>query len=225
MAHPFAEHRQSKVEKSRVAHITCGYATGGAVHPDEKQDKKLIDRMVKKSALSDSGDKAKKRADRPGRAKGGRVKAAKGKGTNVNVIIAGGGPHAGAMPPAGVGAPMAAPPMPPHPPIMPPAGMPPGGAPSMGGMPPMPAHKNGGRAYAKGGRVKGTKVYEEGVKAGTQVQHDPGKNDLAQLGRGKPITYKSGGKVEAPQGVSPATKLPGGAGGGEARLAKARMAK
>jgi hypothetical protein len=33
-----------------------------------------------------------------------------------------------------------------------------------------------------------------------------------------------GGKIEAPKGVAPDTKLPGGAGGGEARLTKERRA-
>lgn len=36
---------------------------------------------------------------------------------------------------------------------------------------------------------RGTKVWRDGVKAGTRVQHDPGKNDQAGLNRGKPITY------------------------------------
>ena len=93
-------------------------------------------------------------------------------------------------------------------------------------MPPpgMPPRRSGGRAYASGGAVKDGPAWKEGLRSGTQVQHSPGKMDGKDIGRGKPITYKTGGKVEAPQGVS-APHLPGGSGGGEARLAKERMAK
>ena len=80
----------------------------------------------------------------------------------------------------------------------------------------------------------------------TKPMNTPGKNDGKNIGRGKPITYAkggavgprlvqfyaggavkkraTGGKVESPEGVAAATKLPGGGGGGEARLAKARRA-
>ena len=87
--------------------------------------------------------------------------------------------------------------------------------------------------FAKGGRVnQGTSVYEEGKHAGTQVQHSDGKATANKnLGRGKVVTFKSGGrvrsfyarggKVESSDAIAPATKLPGGSGGGEARLAKA----
>lgn len=107
---------------------------------------------------------------------------------------------------------MAKPPMPGAGPGMPPPGMP---------------------MRAKGGAVKSI-----GMHVGTKVQHnDSGKTDLGKSNypRGKPITFKSGGKVksfyarggkvESPDGVAPATKLPGGGGGGEARLAKQARAK
>jgi collagenase-like PrtC family protease len=86
---------------------------------------------------------------------------------------------------------------------------------------------------AKGGRVNaGSKVYEEGRRNGTQVQHDAGKNDISpkNLNRPRVVTFntgggvksfKVGGRVESPDGVAKASKLPGGAGGGEARLTKA----
>ena len=113
----------------------------------------------------------------------------------------------------------AKPPMPMPPPG---AGMPPGG-------PPMPMRKSGGRVN------QGSPVYEEGKHAGTQVQHSDGHATANKnLGRGKPVTFKSGGRVrsfyahggrtESPQGVAKDTRLPGGSGGGEARLVKAKRA-
>ncbi len=263
MAHPHAAHRQHKVEHSRVAHITKGYAAGGAVHSDEAEDRTMVKGMVKKSALKAEGGKPKHRADKPHRARGGKVKRAdggtagkreynaqadeqaspssdyamrqmmgrarggrtkKGGKTVVNVINAGGhqNPTPMAGPMAAAPPPMAGPPMPPRPMPGPPPGPMPGGPP---GMPPgMPPRKAGGRAYAKGGRVADGPAYQEGRRNGTQVTHSPGKNDQAGLNRGKPITYARGGKVESPNGVAAATKLPGGSGGGEARLAKEKRA-
>ena len=222
MAHPHHEHRDHKVQHRRVAHLTKGYAHGGAVHSDEAEDKALIRKEVKRSALKVEGKHAKHRSDKPHRAKGGRTNKKGGK-TVVNVIAGGhpapmGGPAMAGGPPQ----PMpAAPPMPPRP-MMPPPGMPPGGP----GMPPgMPPRRAGGRAFAKGGRVADGPAWNEGRRAGTQVQHTPNKSDGKDIGRGKVITYATGGKVEAPQGVAPATKLPGGSGGGEARLAKERRAE
>lgn len=237
MGHPYAALRQSKVEKSRVGHITKGYASGGAVHSDEKQDRKLIRKMV--GEMVPDGEKAKHRADRPNRAKGGRVK---GNARTVVNVITGGHPAAGAVPP------MPAPPMgvapagampPPRPPMAPPPSA------GLGMPPPMPMRAKGGRVTevseanssmpgrAKGGRVnQGSAVFEEGRRNGTKVQHDPGKNDLdpKNLNRPRVVTFatgggvksfKVGGRVESPDGVAKATKLPGGSGGGEARLTKA----
>jgi hypothetical protein len=236
MAHPHHAHRQTKVEHSRVAHITRGYASGGAVCEAPNKPGELKKSYKERDSQAVEGGSAKERLDRPGRAmraKGGAVNRAHGgkvgkhKGTNVNVIVApqGGAPHPGMMaPPPGVGAagppPMAAPP--PRP--MPPAGMPPGGPPMAGGAPPpgMPPRRSGGRAYAKGGAVKSGPAFEEGLKSGTPVQHnESGKNDQNDVNRGRVVTFRTGGGVKA--GMAP--KLPGGAGGGEARLAKERMAK
>ena len=105
---------------------------------------------------------------------------------------------------------------------MPPPGMPPG----------MPPRSVGGRAYKSGGAVKSGPAWEEGKKEGTPVQHTDGKMDGKDIGRKRVITYSkggaiaraTGGKVESPEGVAPATKLPGGSGGGEARLVKAKRA-
>jgi len=234
MAHPHHEHRQHKVEKSRVAHITRGYATGGAVHGDEAHggaehqdeaaDKKLFKKMIRKErdSLAVEGSEAKERADKPSRrAKGGRTKA---RGNTVNVIVAGSGGGRPPMPaPVVAGGPPVAPPaMPPRPPMAPPGAMPPGGPP-MG--PPGMIRRDGGRAYAKGGAVKDGPAWKEGVRSGTQVQHAPGKQDLKDIGRGPPITYARGGAIEASNKVERASMLPGGAGGGEARLAKEHRAE
>jgi hypothetical protein len=96
-------------------------------------------------------------------------------------------------------------------------------------MPPpgMMPHATGGRVkgYKKGGAVSDGPAYKEGVRNGTQPWNLPGKNDLKQMFRGKPVTYKSGGAVESSNEVASATKLPGGSGGGEARLTKAHRYK
>src|ERR1700744_4480241 len=95
MAHEFATHREHHVEKERVSHITKGHkhrASGGGVHADEKQDKKLIKSMMAEHDREAEGKKSKHRRDRVARAHGGKV-GKKGKGaTHVNVIV--GGQHA-----------------------------------------------------------------------------------------------------------------------------------
>lgn len=215
MAHPYAGHRQSAVEHSRVKHIAKGYVSGGAVIKTED------DRKVRKMSASQErevnpeGGVAAHRMDRPKRAKGGRVKGnAK---TIINVINGGDKAAPPPMPPMG---------------IAPPGAMPPP-APPMAAKPPMPMLPPGGPPpgmpmRAKGGRVnQGSPVYEEGKRNGTQVSHTSGKSDLADMNRKTVVTFASGGRVrrfEASNAVSPASKLPGGGGGGEARLAKAHRA-
>ena len=196
MSHPHHEHRAHKHEKARVAHITKGYASGGAVdHDDEAEDRALIRKEVKSSALKREGHHAHggaahRRADRPHRAKGGRVKG-KNKGTVVNINVAPQSqppqhvpvpvPVHGGPPP---GMPPGAPPMAPHPPMMPPgAGGPPGMPPGM----PM---------RARGGRIKSGPAYLEGIRNGTKVQHTDGKNDGKDIGRKKPVTYSTGGAAD-----------------------------
>jgi len=76
-------------------------------------------------------------------------------------------------------------------------------------------------------RARGGSVKSIGMHVGSSVSHDKGKNDLADVGRKRVITFASGGRVrrfEATDKVAPASKLPGGGGGGEARLAKAHRA-
>ncbi len=220
MTHPFGNIRQHDVERSRVAHIARGYATGGAVSAEAPVDRKSGGRTGKSLALMMDGGVATSRADRPGRAKGGRAPKAK---TNVNVIIAPQG--APSSPAAG----MAGPPglTPPKPPMPLPAGPPPGmpmPPPGMAGPPGMPPRSNGGRTYATGGGVNsGTKVFEASRKAGTQVMHSDGKNDGKQLGRGKPITYATGGPVNASPTGQHGPKFIGG-NGGLTRLQEAKRA-
>lgn len=292
MAHPYAAHRQTKKEHSRVSHIAKGYKSGGAVkHPDAAEDCKLIKSMVKKSDLKAEGGKVKHRMDRPKkkradggriqpitpqvsdnfqrairnagsdeessrisnvakkrygvevptRAKGGRVKGNRAK-TIVNVIT--GHPGGGAAPPPMPGGiapaampPVGGPPMMAKPPMPGPGGppMPPPGAPPMrarGGRVGQTPTGSGVASNTKDAeRNKGSKVFNQSMRNGTQISHTDGKSDGKDIGRGKAVSFRSGGKVksfyakggrvESPDGVAPATRLPGGGGGGEARLAKA----
>lgn len=215
MTHPYGDIRQHKVERSRVPAITRGYAAGGAVVSEAPVARKTGGRTGKSLALKMEGGVAKMRADRPGRAKGGRAPKAK---TNVNVIIAPQGAAPG-MAPVPAKPPGPLPPAMAGPPGMP---MPP---PGVGGPPGL--HARGGRAYASGGGVNaGTKVFEAGRKAGTQVQHSDGKMDSKDSGRGKPVTYATGGPVFARPTGQHGPKYGGGGGGGTERSqAAARAAR
>lgn len=221
MGHPFANVREHKVQRSRVASIISGYAGGG--HADAPSDRKLIKAMVKPGALKMDGAKSGGRLDRY--ARGGKVKKGKGS-THVNVIVAPQGGHPplppspALMPPAG-GMPSLPPGMPPHPPMMPPGAMPPGMGAGMPGMPPG-IRKSGGRTYAKGGKVSDGAAWKEGLRNGTHVQHTDGKNDQSGLGRGKPITYAKGGPVEA-FGMGP--KMTAGSGVEQGREQKIAIQK
>ena len=181
MAHPMNKFRQSNVERARVGNLVKGYAGGGGVHKDAEQDKKLIKNMIGKELGEIGGVKAAMRADRPNRARGGKV--GKKATTIVNVITGGqqpASPPPPMMPPPGAMAPPPPPPPPPGPPPGPMAGPPPGA----GGPPPgMPMR-------AKGGGVK-----SKGMNVGTKVMHDKGKNDLADINRGRQITFATGGGV------------------------------
>lgn len=211
MAHPYQAHRQTKVEHDRVGEITKGYATGGATNHQSATTRHDSPRLAKgnpfnklgsmKRSNDDDGDTtSRQRPDRSGRARGGR--APKKSGTTVNVIVAPKGDDAGVPPmaPGAVGSPL--PPAPPRPPIVAPPpmggpGLPPGpmGAGPPGAPPGLPIRAHGGRTYAKGGAVKPGPAYEEGRRLGTQVSHSPGKGDLGDMNRPKPITYAKGGGV------------------------------
>lgn len=224
MSHPMNAHRQSKVEHSRVGHITRGYASGGTVNRTEDDAKVRKMSASQEREVNPEGGVSPRRADRPMRARGGRAGKKGNSKTIVNVITGGdkaapppamgiAGPPPGAMPPP----PMAAKPPMPMPPPGPGPGMP----------PPMPMRAKGGRVNA------GTKVFEQSKRSGTAVSHDAGKSDLPDMNRKRVVTFATGGgvksfmaggRVESSNAVSPATKLPGGGGGGEARLAKAHRA-
>lgn len=221
MAHPYHSKRDDKASRSRAKELTKGYASGGGVHSDEKMDKALVKKMVRSTALKMDGGGAKARMDRPGRASGGRVKKAPQTNIHINVT-----PPSGSPPLAGLGAPAGIPvskpasPPPPGPPMagpgMPPGpmGAGPGGPPGMPpGMPPMPR--------AKGGRVG--KGWTDSMKNETKVQHTPNISSKG-LGRGKPITYKTGGPISSPAKGGMGPKMPGGGRGGLGRLAKAHRA-
>lgn len=214
--HPFSDHRQHKVERERVSHITkqCR-AAGGGIQQEERKDRKLFSKMIKEHGLVPEGKKAKHRADRVvARKSGGRVK--KG-ATNVNVII--GGEKSAPMPPM-------MPPMEGPPGGLPPVaglGGPPPGAGAPPGMPPMPMRAKGGKVSkidsigrkvlalhkdehsllesegkmrSKGGRLKSGPAWEEGRRLGTQVSHDKGKNEKPEdLDRPRVITFDKGGRV------------------------------
>lgn len=224
MAHPYASERQSKVERSRVPHITRGYASGGVVTAAPVAPKPNAKASRPKFAVG--GAVAPARQDRPNRARGGRTKS---KGTNVNVII-GSPAGANAAPPPGVAGPMPVPvPVapPPRPVMAPPPG--PGGPPMAaagpGGPPPgMPIRSSGGRAYASGGAVKSGPAFEEGKRLGTKVQHAPGKMDGKDIGRPRVVTFKTGGAVNAQPTGQHGPKFKGGAGGGIARIEKEERA-
>ncbi len=244
MGHPFNEHRADKVMKKRVGHIAKGYASGGAIRDDGMPMPRAKGGQVKTPERM-SGGAVKARADKVSRAKGGRVKGSRGHKTNVNVIVApsgAGAPKPPMMPPppAGIAAP---PPMPPKPPM--PAAPAPGGmgpVPGVGGMPP-PIRADGGRAFKKGGAVKGKMSGEKkhgkkdkpfkmraaggqvgGIAKGTtQVQHSGNKSDGQNIGRGPVITRATGGPIysDGAKGKQMAWLKGKGAGGGKARLAKA----
>ena len=229
MSHPYNSIRNDKVAKSRVASIAsaCGgarnRAAGGAVHDDAAMDKAQIRRMVKTTALKLAGGSVHARADRPFRARGGRLgkKKSGSKGNHVNVIIGSHAPVPPTMP--GVGA--APPPMMPKPPMMPPlgpsgSGM--GGPPMPGagmppGVPPPGMRYAGGRTRAKGGKVDAGSA---GIGKGrTPMQHSQSnKQDTKNIGRGSVITKATGGPIEAKGKMAPHTT--GGAGGGRSRLDK-----
>ena len=80
----------------------------------------------------------------------------------------------------------------------PPGAMPPGGA-----MPPRPGMPPPGMPMrARGGRIKDGPAFQEGLNAGTQVQHSDGKSDGKDIGRGRVVTFWAGGKVGQTSGTA-----------------------
>lgn len=193
MAHPYADHRQSKVEKSRVAKIAKGYATGGAVDAQAGQQAMMKGAKPKGAKLGAIiGGKAKARMDK--RARGGRVK---GKGTNVNIVIAQPQPQQQGMDkPVPVPVPVPAGGPPPGAPPMPPPGVMAGGPGVPPGMPPgMPLipRKRGGRVHSDAAEDR--EMIKAMVKPSAMRKNG---------GRVADVTGKvSGLKQSAPKNISP----------------------
>jgi len=243
------EHRAHRVEHERVGRIAKGYARGGSVHSDEAEDKALIKKEVKPSALKADGKKPKARADKVGRAKGGRVK--KGAKTNVNVIVA-----PGHSPPQMAGAGPSPLPTPAAPPPLAPPPRPGGGA-------NIPMRKKGGRiqhhdksdvvrrfkgkiestphrqkhgvndmpARAKGGMVGKKSLADSmgvtGIGKRTPIQHSGNKSDTQNIGRKAVITKATGGPIYSDgkwkEDMGP--NLNAGANSGVGRMRKNHLAK
>ncbi len=223
-------------------------ARGGGTGKLEPENQRIIKKITPGTPTPQMKGHGGTKSVLPKRASGGRTKHHKGKPhTTVNVMVphAGGGappmmPPGGAMPPPRPPVPAApmmggAPQLPPSG-GMPPPGMPPGAAGPPPGMmrPGMPIRSPGGRTYAKGGgvgeeggkpktAVKDGPAWNTGLRAGTHVQHGPGKNDQKDIRNTKPITYATGGPVEHPLkgGMAP---FPG-SGGGLGRLRKEHRAE
>lgn len=71
----------------------------------------------------------------------------------------------------------------------------------------------------------GTKVFGRSLKNATPISHQPMKGtEQANMGRKKPITYKTGGSISSEKGPM-GPDLGGGALGGTARLEKTARAK
>ena len=159
MAHSHAHLREMHPGRKRAHSMAKHFKKGGAVHDDEKADRKLFGKMIKEheGAEKPEGKKAGGRLDKY--ARGGKTKGKHGNHVNIAIVNPGAKDGAGAggpMPPPG-GMPMP-PPKPPMggPPGMPP-GLPPGGPP--GGMPPgmgpkpPGVMKRGGKVFKRGGKV------------------------------------------------------------------------
>jgi hypothetical protein len=204
MAHPYKQHMGKYAHphsRERVKKMFGKFAKGGAVHPDEAEDKKLIKKELAKHDMKAEGHKGKARLDK--HARGGKVKHGGAKHhTKINIMVA---PKAGGdAPGAAPMAPPMAPPMPPKGPMMPPpggpmAGGPPGAGP--GGPPPpgMPGMKRGGGVKPKSGisSPENLKTWEGYAKSNTR--------------------YERGGGVPVKRMTGP---MKGGAGGAEGRLDK-----
>lgn len=212
-------HEKHGRKKARAMLGRAGYKAGGHVkaHPDEAEDKALIKKEVKPSALKKhlkdggcaDGGMAKPRADRL--ARGGKAKGHKSH-TTVNVVVGRSHPQPVPVPkpvpvpvPGGApGGPMAGPPPGAGPMPPPPDG---GGAPPMG-------LKRGGRAKRAGGG--GTPIKDILIGEGLKALKSGGKASDSGRGTKGGIPaghFKRGGKTYP---------IEDGAGGGLARMQKAK---
>jgi hypothetical protein len=134
------------------------FKRGGKVHSDEKEDKKLISKMINEHEGSEEpeGKASGGRLDKF--ARGGKTKGKHGNHVNIAILNGKGQPDA---PPAMAGPPGGLPMPPPKPPMAGPPGLPPGMPPP--GMKPPGMMKRGGKVYARGGKVKMKGGSETGV--------------------------------------------------------------
>lgn len=217
MAHPFQSARADKVSGDRAQKFTKGFASGGAVHSDEKEDRQLVKSMVDKGSLKASSKKAKVRPDRLHRASGGRANKKSAK-TNINITVA---PQEGAaakppMPMPPVMPPPGPPPMPPPgaggPPGMPPGG-PPGAPPGMPGRPtPLMAGMSGmPTVNAMPLRARGGRLVQFYAKGGSVKRADGGPIAAGVDNKGNTVGVNTKGEVVPPPKLDPSPKKSGGA--------------
>ena len=173
MAHSHAHLREVHAGRKRVHHILKGHKKGGRVHSDEKEDRKLITKMINEheGAEKPEGKKSGGRLDKY--ARGGAAK--KKHGNHVNIAIINGKGQQDA-PPA-LGAPPGGLPMPPpKPPMGGPPGLPPGlppGGPGMAppGMKPPGMMKRGGKVHMTAGADSGVGRKQKIKAYGKNARH------------------------------------------------------
>jgi hypothetical protein len=196
MAHPYSQHREVHHGRKRAHEMAKHFKRGGKVHSDEKEDKALIAKEIKKhhSEHKASGGAVKPRLDKLARG-GVAKKGGKAHHTHINIMVAPKGGDAGAPPPglgAGgppPGAPVGGPPMVPKAPMAPPMGALGGGPP---GMPPGMPPPGAGGVKPPGMMKRGGKV-PRGISSKENLEH---WKNYAKSG----TKYERGGKVHMTAG-------------------------
>lgn len=150
--HPYNQHREQQVAHRRVSTILSGSPAGAEKHAKGSAFSKITSKSAASRDDDVRGHSSPKRF-----ARGGHVKGKGKSGTNIAIVLPGGGKGAVPAGPMGAGPPPGGPPpMPPHPMGGPPPGLPPGMPPGMppGGLPPG-GPPPGMPMRASGGRIKG----------------------------------------------------------------------